>query len=629
MRRLYKLLLDEKISRRDFVQELSALGVTLASANALLAAATGTALAASETVTGREVTGNGADLLAESLLDADVKYIFHGCGGGINRFFDAFVTREEFQNFLATHEGQCVAMAEGYHIASGGKLGVVIVPRPGLPNATGNILNAMAHRSSLLILTARETNQYSNRRGNIELVEWNEAMKPFMKWYYTMEHAERVPEFTRRAIKVAYAPLGGPTFLGMTEDLYDSKATATVMPQSMHQVQGKVAADADELARVADLLVNAQKPMIIPGLEVSKSGAQQRLVELAELLGVPVAQGLSLFADFPSQHPLSLGLYTRYLAYTRGVDLVLVIGAQMPDPGHYITTGPVPKDATIVHISQDPDLLAMAQPTHISLVSDAGEAIDGLLAALQKNYSTRKLRAVRDAHYQPAVEHIQQQRDRMLERAKRKWEQSPITNARLSIELDQALEKDAIVVSESLFGVPEWFDFGPDAKMQIGPQPGEVLGWATGVALGAKLAQPDRQVVALSGDGAFMFSHNLWALSRYDAPILMVIYNNQAYNMNRAFGWQRGGAQAELKKDMLTFLGNPDVDFSLLAKAHNIDGEVVREPAMLRAAIDRGLATMAAGRPYLLDVRTERWGKGGELTWHPDISISRMRTRQV
>jgi thiamine pyrophosphate-dependent acetolactate synthase large subunit-like protein len=631
MRRLYKLLLDESISRREFVQELSALGVTLASANALVAGMVSDASAAEPDAIerGREVTGNGADLLAESLLDADVKYIFHGCGGGINRFFDAFVTRPEFKNFLATNEGQCVAMAEGYHIASGGKLGLVIVPRPGLPNAAGNVLNAMAHRSSVLVLTARETNEYSNRRGNIELVEWEEVMNPFMKWSYKMEHINRVPEFTRRAIKVANAPLGGPTFLGMTEDLYVTEGTATVMPQDMHTVIGAIEPDEEVIAQIAGLLLQAEKPIIIAGLEVTKSGAQTDLIELAELLGVPVAQGLSLFADFPSQHPLSLGLYTRYLGYTRGVDLVIVIGAQMPDPGHYISTGPLPKDARIVHISQDPDLLAMAEPTDVSLVSDAGEAIRSLLAAAREQASGRELRAIRNAHYEPAVEYIKGQRDRMMARAERKWDQAPMTNARLSIELDRALEDDAIVVSESLFGVSEWFDFGPDKKMQIGPQPGEVLGWATGVALGAKLAQPDKQVVALSGDGAFMFGNNLWALSRYDAPVLIVIYNNQAYNMNRAFGWARGGAQAELKKDMLTYLGDPNVDFSLLAKAHDIDGAVVSDPAELTAAIETGLAVTAGGRPYLLDVRTERWGAGGDLTDHPGISIADMRKRNV
>jgi benzoylformate decarboxylase len=563
------------------------------------------------------------------LLDADVRYIFHGCGGGINRFFDAFVTRPEFSNFMATNEGQCIAMAEGYHIASGGELGVAIIPRPGLPNAAGNILNAMAHRSSLLVITARESNVYSERRGNNELVEWGEVLDAFMKWNYKMEDVERVPEFTRRAIKVSQASLGGPVFLGMTEDLFVTEGTATVVPQSMYRVEGRIEPDEEVMARVADKLLNAKKPLIVAGLEVTKSGGQQDLIKLAEMLGVPVAQGLSLFADFPTRHPLSLGLFTRYLAYSRGVDLFIVIGAQMPDEGHYITTGPPPKGAEIVHISSDSDLLAMSQPTDLSIVSDAGEAIIALIAAIREKASKRRIRAVRDAHYQPAVDHIEQQRVRMRKRADRHWDKAPITNARLSTELNDALEKDAIVVSESLFGVPEWFDFGPDAKTQIGPQPGEVLGWATGVAVGAKLAQPDKQVIALSGDGAFMFANNLWAIARYRAPILIVIFNNRAYNMNRAFGWLRGGAQAELKKDMLTYLGDPDVDFTLLAKAHGIGGEIVNGPGELSDAIRRGLDSTASGQAYLLDVQTERWGTGGEHEWHPDISIAAMRKREV
>ncbi|MGI9307707.1 MAG: thiamine pyrophosphate-binding protein [Gammaproteobacteria bacterium] len=627
MRRLYKQLLDGDISRRDFIQQLAVLGVSASAAGSLA-----TSAAAAETeaeAIGRIVTGNGADLLAESLKDAKVKYFFHGCGGGINRFFDAFVTRPEFENFLATNEGQCIAMAEGYHIASGGELGVAIIPRPGIPNATGNILNAMAHRSSILVLTARETNKFSNRRGNIELVEWGDALEPFMKWVYKMQHIDRVPEFTRRAIKVSYAPLGGPTFLGMTEDLYVTEGTATVVPQDMARVQGRVEPDPAAIDEVAERLLKAKKPLIVAGLEVTKSDAQQDLIELADMLGVPVAQGLSLFADFPSMHPLSLGLFTAYLGYTRGVDLMIVIGAQMPDEGHYISTGPPPKDATLVHISMDPDMLAIAQPTQQSIMADAGKAIAALTAAVQNRASKKEIRAYRDEHYQPAVDAIAKQRERNMKRAQRKWDQNPITNARLSTELDQILEDDAIVVSESLFGVAEWFNFGPDKKMQIGPQPGEVLGWATGVALGAKLAQPDKQVVALSGDGAFMFSNNLWSIARYRAPILMVIYNNRAYNMNRAFGWLRGGAQAELEKDMLTYLGDPDVDFTLLAKAHDIEGEVVDQPGDLKAAIKRGLAATSAGRAYLLDVHTERWGKGGEHEWHPEISIADMRTRDV
>jgi hypothetical protein len=161
MRSLVKKFLDSQISRRDFVKGVAALGVSLSSAKALLGSISDSSAYAAEGVeaqVSREVTGNGSDLLMESLIDADVKYIFHGCGGGTNRFFDSIVTRPKLKNFLATNEGQCVAMAEGYHIASG-ELGVVIIPKPGLGNAIGSIHNALADMSSLLIITARESNE--------------------------------------------------------------------------------------------------------------------------------------------------------------------------------------------------------------------------------------------------------------------------------------------------------------------------------------------------------------------------------------------------------------------------------------------------------------------------------------
>ena len=148
------------------------------------------------------------------------------------------------------------------------------------------------------------------------------------------------------------------------------------------------------------------------------------------------------------------------------------------------------------------------------------------------------------------------------------------------------------------------------------------------MALGAKLAQPDRQVVSMCGDGAFMFQNALWSLARYDAPVLQVIYNNHGYNMNRAFSWG-SGKQGKAKKDLVTYLGDPDVNFVHMAKAFDIEGEVAEDPADLRNAIQRGINATRDGRPYLLDIQTERWGPGGEMTWHPEISIAEMRTKKV
>ena len=629
MQQLIRQLLDGQLSRRGFVQQLTALGVTAASARSVLAAAAGTRAGEGTEDQGREVTGNGADLLMETLLAANVRYLFHGCGAGINPLFDAVVTRSAFRNFLCTNEGQGVAMAEGFHIASGGELGVAIMPKPGLPNAAGNIHNAMVNRSALMLITMRGDAQFSDRRGNIELIDWERVMDPFMKWSYKIQRAERVPEFTRRAVKVAKTPPGGPVFLQMTEDLFAAKATGTVYPQQRFDVSGHVRAEPELITRAARLLIEAQRPLLVPGLEVTKAGAQADLATLAELLAIPVSQGLSAFADFPNQHPLSLGDYSKFLGYNRDCDLFVVIGTQIPDGDHYVFTGPPPRKAKILHISLEPDVLAQWQATDLAILADVGTALRDITDAVRSLATKKRLQAIRDGRYAAVTQAIDYDRNKRLERAQGEWDRTPITYARLSKELNDTLEPDAIICSEALFGVAQWFDYGPGRKMQIGPQPGEVLGWATGVALGAKLAQPDRQVVALSGDGAFMFQNALWSLSRYDAPVLMVIYNNRAYNMNRAFGWLLGGAQAEMKKDLVTYLGDPDVDFSTYARAFGIAGEVVQAPADLKPAILRGARALRDGRPYLLDVQAVRWGKGGELTWHPEISLASMRNTAV
>ena len=634
MRSLIRRFLDEELSRRGFLQELGALGVSLASAQTLLASlseAEAQELSDEdiEQQLARVVSGNGTDLLVESLEEAGVQYMFHGCGGGTNRFFDSVVTRPNIKNFLATNEGQCIAMAEGYHIASGGELGVALIPRPGLPNAGGNIHNAMSNRSSLIVMSARENNRFSHRRGNIELLDWEDVMDPFMKWSYRMENFDRVPEFTRRAVKVSKTLPGGPVFLQVAENLYDDSGEGTILPQEQFQVASNIRAKPELIDQAVQMLIEAENPLIVAGLEVTKSKGTAELIELAELLGVPVMQGLSAFADFPTQHELSMGWFTRYSGYARKCDMMMLIGSQMPDEGHYVLNGPPPEKAKIVHISLEPDMLAMAWPTDLSIMADSREAIVDMIESAKSQLTDSRLNSLREERYTSVTDTIRKDRERKIQRARKDWDNAPITYPRLSTDLDELLDDDAILVSESLFDVAGWFDCGHGRKMQIGPQPGEVLGWATGVALGAKLAQPDRQVVAISGDGAFMFQNALWSLSRYDAPVLMVIYNNRAYNMNWAFNRIGGGAQAKADKDLVTYLGNPDVDFAMWAKAHGIDAERVSDPGDLRAAIKRGINATRDGRPYLLDVGAERWGGVGDYSFHPEISIAGMRSKKV
>jgi len=415
----------------------------------------------------------------------------------------------------------------------------------------------------------------------------------------------------------------------MTENLYTTEGTAKILPQTNFRVAKTLRPKPDLIDELARLLIESERPLITVGHEVTRSGSQAEMIELAELLALPVTGGLSGFADFPTQHSLYLGRYSPFVPQNKDADLYVSIGSQMPDEGSYVHRGPPPATAKTVHMTVEPDLFRMVHPTDLNIAGDVNPGISDLIESIKSQATDRQLRAIREPRYEKIKAYTDSQKERRMRRAERKWDTAPITSERLCFELNDMLEDDAIVLAEPVQGARDWFDLGYERKTFIGGSGATVLGWATGAALGAKLAQPDRQVVALTGDGAFMFQHNLWGLARHQVPVIIVIYNNFSYNLTRAFTWLGGGPQAKAEKDLLNYLGDPDVDFTHLARAYSVDAEAVIAPEDLRPAIKRAIQTTADGKPFLLDVHTERWGPGGKLTWHPDTSVANMRTRNV
>jgi benzoylformate decarboxylase len=210
---------------------------------------------------------------------------------------------------------------------------------------------------------------------------------------------------------------------------------------------------------------------------------------------------------------------------------------------------------------------------------------------------------------------------------------SPVPWQSLTYELRQQLEPDAVIVEEqgTEYKSLGMFPFADDAMMKIGRTEGRALGWGVGASAGVKLALPDRQVISLQGDGGFLFGQtdSLWTMSRYDIPVMTVIFNNGTYEETR---WQimgRMGPAGQANRDYVSFLGDPRVDFTKLAAAYNIPGAVVTNSDQLKGAIQRGLRTLAEGRPFLLDVHTRTLGVGENFSWYPDFSLAEQRTRKV
>jgi thiamine pyrophosphate-dependent acetolactate synthase large subunit-like protein len=220
-----------------------------------------------------------------------------------------------------------------------------------------------------------------------------------------------------------------------------------------------------------------------------------------------------------------------------------------------------------------------------------------------------------------------------IDSAHEEWDSAPIAWPRLLLTLNELLDEDAVIVEE--VGTEDWvlrsFDFADGKKTKIGRTLGRALGWGVGASIGVKLAMPDRQVVTLQGDGGFLFgqSEALWSMSRYDVPIITVVCNNRSYDEPRNNIFMRGGPSQQQKKDMICYLGSPDVEFSDIARAYGIRGERVNNPAELTPAIQRAISTTREGRPYLLDVRMARTGMAADSTWYPHYSVAAVRKRKV
>jgi acetolactate synthase I/II/III large subunit len=216
--------------------------------------------------------------------------------------------------------------------------------------------------------------------------------------------------------------------------------------------------------------------------------------------------------------------------------------------------------------------------------------------------------------------------------AREHWDRSPVSIERLALELDAVLDKDTCYVADVDSGkkMENLMSFG-GADKQYFSTSGAALGWGLPASFGVKLARPDLPVVAVLGDGGFLFSGPmpLWSFARYKVPVAIVVMNNRSYNNERNRIWNTGGKQFQVGRDMSCYLGDPDIDYTKAAAAFGVEGELVEEASALRGALERAKRATADGRPYLLDVHTERGGLGAASTWYPAYSLADLRRRKV
>ncbi len=559
---------------------------------------------------------DGAQVIVDYLIREKVPYAFGLCGHGNIQFIDALYERSsDIKTISVHHETVAGFMADVYYRVSGQPTATFTSCGPGSANLPIALGNSFLDSVPFLAVTGNVPTSQFNRGAFQELYRHYQAdfpstVRAYCKRVFQPTRGDMVPLAVRHAWKTMVTGRPGPVVLDVPFDVFrEAAAEESPRPEEWTaNISCRCGADPEGVVRAVDMLLAAERPVILIGQGVKYGGAAEDLRVLAESLDIPVASSASGLGGIDAYHPLALGLVSRNGPYpanhaTRQADVLLALGVRFDDrtssswlPGYSFTIPPT----QLIHVDIDPDEIGRNYPVALGLMADVRTFLRQMLAELSTRKNTGERAAARK-RWREAIAGYRKEWDAFVAPGFTD-DASPINPQRAAHEIDQALPRDAILVSD--IGVHHnWLNQfckprRPDSL--IGSTGFGPMGFGVAGVLGAKLAAPDRPCVSVCGDGAFfMHASVLGTAVEYNIPVVWVVWNNYAYASIR--GLQRGYLDG---RELATDFKRPDTgapyspDFAAMARSAGIDGVRIDRPADLGDAMRAGIAT---GRPYLID----------------------------
>ena len=637
MQHLVRRYLDSGLSRRGFLDSMAALGFSLAAAQSVLKSAETSAGRSDIPAGGATVQGTGGDLVVAQAKAAGSEYLFTNPGSFEVGLFDAVIDNPGMQMIMGLHEGIVISMADGYHKVSRKPAFVNVHVIAGTAQMAGQLYNASRDGSHIVITAGLNDNELWNDDvilGPAAGYDQKDIPRQFTKICWEARSAQSLPMLLRRAYKVASTDPGGPVYLAMAHYALESKnVKAQILPADRFLIRPRVRPSTSAVEGLARMLVEAKRPLVIVGDEISKSGAQAEMVTLAQKLGLPVTMNsVQAYRNFPVRHPHYAGSFNLGSDYVkRGVDLLVFIGAR--DLGGKLVpqSDEIPAGARIARIGIDTSAMGRTQPTDAAVVGDVKESLRDLAAAVDSLLTKQRQGQLSAERFEQYRNLIGDARAKANAAVRANSGKSPIHPDELGSVMARTFDADAVVVSENITGRYDSFNFGfrENEQMYVGNS-GNGLGWGIGASIGAKLAAPDRQVVCSIGDGSVMYSASgFWTQARYGIPVLTVVWNNYNYQTVRQAYHSYNGRMAKSGHYAGMYLGDPDIDFAKLAESQGVKGEKVANSADLEAALKRGIKATRDGKPYLVEVAISRLGGGADSTWHESFNLADKRKRRA
>ncbi len=489
----------------------------------------------------------------------------------------------DFRYVLGLHEAVVVGMADGYAQASGQTTVANLHTAPGVGNAMGAIFNAQANHSPLLITAGQQVRAQMTLQANLTNRDAIRMPHPLVKWAYEPARAEDVPLALAHGIHLASMAPRGPVFVSLPMDDWGAEVDdADAREVIARRVTGRAVADPEAIAALAERLDGASNPVLVAGPDIDASGGWDAAIGLAERQRLPVwatpAPGGGRIG-FPESHPNYRGVLPPAIgpvAQTlEGHDLILVAGSSVFPYYPYIPGPLLPEGAKLVAITSDPDEAARA-PMGEAIVADVGLSLAALLEAVPE--SSRQAPEPNEGPQElPASD--------------------PLNSSTVHSALAEVFPEDGIVVLES-----------PASTLALRNQlrlsrPGSYyfssgggLGFGLAASVGVQLAQPDRPVVCVLGEGSAQYAITaFWSAVAYETPVTFLVMNNAEYAILKWFADVEGVTGAP-------GLDLPELNVAAVAAGYGVSTRRASGRDEVREALETALSS---SNPELVEVPVE------------------------
>lgn len=536
---------------------------------------------------------SGAEIVIEGLKNEGVEVAFGIPGGALIDFYDVLYDEPEIRHILMRHE-QCAAHASDGYARASGETGVCIATSgPGATNLVTGLTNANMDSSPVVAITGQVPTSAIGTDAFQETSTFTMTM-PITKHNFLVKKAGDLPKVIHNAFYIANTGRKGVVLVDLPKDVQTNRAK--VDPRTKDVPVGyrpKIEPNLVQLKRIAEILANAERPLILAGGGVISAEATEELRILAEYLGAPVVTTLMGKGAIPETHPFSLGMagmhgHIHANECIRGCDVLLAIGTRFSDRTTGWQLDHFAPDATLIHMDIDASEINKNVQADIPVVGDAKVSLRALIERLREMKKKET-----ESEWEKKIRKMHSACDECINDIE--MEGSSVSDMMIK-EINNILDENAIVTTEvgqcQMFAAHYYMTRKPRTFLSSGGL--GTMGFGFPTAIGAKVARPDKKVVDIAGDGSFLMTcQDLATCVENDIQVVVCIFDNRYLGMVRQ--WQELFYDEKYAHTSLGIIP----DFVKLAESFGCYAERVERPDQLRETLNNALNS---GKPAVLDI---------------------------